>query len=137
MNVMGFAACAALAVLALAACEQTQRTTQTAPPSAPASVSSSAPAPRSTAPDPTAKDPSVPPADVAMSADKSEVSPQSAMTTAERDRQMPMKGQVNDYNTPDRAKEGDQPNTASKEPGGQEAKPGNGPPESPAAPRSQ
>ena len=38
---------------------------------------------------------------------------------------MPLKGQVNDYSTPDRAKEGDQPNTASKEPGSQEAKPGN------------
>ena len=39
---------------------------------------------------------------------------------------MPLKGQANDYNTPDRAKEGDQPNTASQEPGGQEANPGSG-----------
>jgi len=49
----------------------------------------------------------------------------STLTPVERDREMPMKGQANDYSTPDRAKEGDQPNTASKEPGGQEASAGN------------
>jgi hypothetical protein len=96
-----------------------------------------------------ARDPSLPPAEAAMASAQqaqdaavlqssktpnpapaaetgTDASAHSATTAGERSTEMPLKGQVNDYNTPDRAKEGDQPNTASQEPGGQEAHPGNG-----------
>jgi len=133
---------AAIAGLLLAGCQQHDKTAQTP---------LAAPAPQMSAANETSSaDPSVPKADTAMAAKadqdatstlynssranpapaaetSTDASTHSALTPTERDREMPMKGQVNDYNTPDRAKEGDQPNTASKEPGGQEAHPGNGP----------
>jgi hypothetical protein len=136
------AAAAAIAALLLVGCEQRQHTTQVTPSAPPMQARDAAAAASSTA------DPSLPPAEAAAASKTAQDaavtlydskkpipdpaaetgrdgSAESALTADERDRQMPMKGQANDYNTPDRAKEGDQPNTASKEPGGQEANPGN------------
>jgi hypothetical protein len=140
MRLTPYAATAAIAGLLLVGCQQRDQTAQT-PPAAPAAQVSAANE-ASTA------DPSVPKADTATAARPdqdaastlynstranptpaaqtgTDASAHSALSATERDREMPMKGQANDYNTPDRAKEGDQPNTASKEPGGQEANPGN------------
>jgi hypothetical protein len=140
MSVKTYAAAAAIGALLLAGCEQRQTTTSAAEPPMRTSAASSA----STS----TTDPSLPPAESASTSKPDQdaavtlysgtqpnpapsaqtgrdATPDSALTPVERDREMPMKGQANDYNTPDRAKEGDQPNTASKEPGGQEANAGN------------
>lgn len=139
MKLIHYAAAAAIAGALLAGCEQrVQQTAQTTPSAPPVQPSDVTPTP----------DPSLPRADVAAtsksdqepavtqySSSKANPAPatatgtdatHSATTAEERDREMPLKGQANDYNTPDRAKEGDQPNTASQEPGGQEANPGSG-----------
>jgi hypothetical protein len=125
MSLIRSAAFAAIAAALLVGCEQRQQTTRVEPAAEPPVQASANAAATSTS------DPSLPPADRALESPKtSQDAAYSATTPAERDTQMPMKGQANDYNTPDRAKEADQPNTASKEPGGQEARPGNQPEQS-------
>jgi hypothetical protein len=139
MKLIHCAAAAAIAGALLAGCEQrSEHTVQTTPAAPPVQASDVTPTP----------DPSLPRADVAAiskpdqdaavtesngkkdypapAAGTGSDAAHSATTAAERSTEMPLKGQVNDYNTPDRAKEADQPNTASQEPGGQEANPGNG-----------
>ncbi len=140
MNVNPYAATAAIAAMLLVGCQQHENAAQTSVAPPPVQVGATDGA--------TTSDPSLPPAESAVGAKSDQdaaktpynsVHPSpapaaetggdartdSAVTPTERDREMPMKGQVNDHSTPDRAKEGDQPNTASKEPGGQEAHPGN------------
>jgi len=142
MTPKSHAATLAMAALLVAGCQQHEKTAQTnaVPPPVQMSATDTATS--------QSQDPSLPDAENALRAKPGQdagatLSPptapapapaaetgrdatrDSALTPAERDREMPMKGQANDYNTPDRAKEGDQPNTASKEPGGQEANPGN------------
>lgn len=145
MYLKPYAAAAAIGLLLVAGCEQRQHTTQVAP--APPVMQASGDQSSGAATNDTS-DPSLPPAQMAATSKQDQdaattlynstkpnpapapetgrdATSNSAMTPEERDREMPMKGQANDYSTPDRAKEGDQPNTASKEPGGQEANPGN------------
>jgi hypothetical protein len=109
-------------------CEQRHETVvQPAPSTPPTSVSRSEtivqPAPAaeqpagaaatSSASSSSTKDASLPPADVALASPKSEQdgSGQSAVTDGERSQAMPMRGQANDYNTPDRAKQQNDVNT--------------------------
>jgi hypothetical protein len=145
------AVAAAIVAALLAGCEQRMQTTQTTPGATPSGLSAPPVQQADIAADlNSARDPSLPPAESATepstkkaqdpavtqySSSKENPAPaaetgtdsaHSATTASERDTEMPLKGQANDYSTPDRAKEADQPNTASKEPGGQEAHPGNG-----------